>query len=44
MIKGIMKECAKLRRRIEKKQWKNDGQKKFVLQKYAELVNLLVEQ
>ena len=42
-MKGIMKECIMLRRRIEKKQWTNEGQKKFVLQKYAELVNLLVE-
>jgi peptidyl-tRNA hydrolase len=43
MIKGLMKECTKLRRRIDRKQWKNEGQKKIVLQRYAELVNLLIE-
>lgn len=43
MRREVIRECTKLRRRIERKQWKNKEQKKFVLRKYAELVNLLVQ-
>jgi peptidyl-tRNA hydrolase len=43
MKKEIVKECSKLRRRIEGEQWQDEGQKKIVLQKYAKLVSLLVE-
>lgn len=42
MKREIIREYMKLRRRIERKQWKSKEQKKVVLQKYAELINLLV--
>lgn len=42
MRKEIVRQCVKLRRKIERKSWRDKEQKKYVLQKYAELVNLLV--
>lgn len=42
MKREMIRECMNLRKRIERKQWKSEKQKKIVLRKYAELINLLV--
>jgi hypothetical protein len=42
LSREILRECMKLRKTIERERWRSKEQKKVVLKKYAELVNLLV--